>query len=214
MKRIFGPKKIATFLALLILGLFLTACGWRGQADEATEAPAPALPVDPAVAAAPTEALPEPTATESPCPPGWPEDVEGMSWDTCPAEWGVLYLKAEQDLFVYELVGINANGFPIFVPTAKTIGADEVIVVYNSYNAISYDQVFNDAANAQGSIAVPDTDPVIYEKEFPGRWRGDGAMHLYEIAGEYGAGFFVRVDQTSVPDCEDLFLKYPLSCTQ
>lgn len=205
-------KKIffAFLTTFVILGL-MAACSWRGNGEEDVVADAPAAPSEVEVTREVTRIVTEAPPEDDPCPPGWPTDVEGMDVETCPAEWGVLYLKAEQDLFVYALVGVNGNGFPILSKTATPYTAGEIIVAYNSWNGVSYDYEFNDLANAQGSMQVGENE---WAKEFPGLWRGDGMTMAYELAGQYGAGLFVRADDVSVPDCEDLFLEYPLSCTQ
>ena len=151
-----------------------------------------------------------PTPTESPCPPGWPTDTPGMEWDTCPETWGVSYYKPERDLWEYELLGVNAKGLPIFSKTNIPHLAGSIIVVFNTFNGVSYGHAFDELANAQAFYQ----EDGVWLKEFPGRWRGDGVVFAYEIAGEYGAGRFVLADHGSFPECDDLDIKYPESCQQ
>jgi hypothetical protein len=150
-----------------------------------------------------------------------------MEWDTCPETWGVLYFKAERDLFEYELLGMNAKGLPILSKTNVVHKAGSIIVVFDTWNGVSYSYDFNELANAQKfyEAEVLDEDGktiTVWLKEFPGRWRGDGWVFAYEIAGKYGAGRFVLDDHGSFPTCDKypdgslihLTLQYPESCNQ
>ncbi len=160
---------------------------------------------------------------EAKCPPGWPSNWPERD---CPGpEWNVLYLQAETSLDILELTGVDANGVPEFeVLTADAYSYYDIVVVFDDVNTVSYPEFeFADGTNAEGSqvIVDEDGDPILdedgelqYEKAFPGRWLEADEEYLYEIAGEYGRGWFVLAEFTFEPNCEDLDLTIPQSCNQ
>jgi hypothetical protein len=159
-------------------------------------------------------------ASVATCPEGWPVGQAG--WENCPrdGQWNVLYLRVwtTEDIFVYQLAGVNANGIPILEITEDTYSNGDIIVVYDDVNTVSYPFFdFAESVNSEGStpVIIPGSDPVAYEyvKEFPGRWYEDGEW-FYEIAGEYGNGRFVLSDGVFFPECEALILQFPASCNQ
>ncbi|KKK65287.1 hypothetical protein LCGC14_2975660, partial [marine sediment metagenome] len=108
-----------------------------------------------------------------------------MNRNTNNVRQGIIFNKKSIAIF---------QGLPIFSKTNIPHLAGSIIVVFNTFNGVSYGYDFDELANAQKFYEADVLDEetgklvTVWLKEFPGRWRGDGVVFAYEIAGEYGAG--------------------------
>lgn len=218
---------------LLILTMVLAACGAPAAADPVIVEVTKIVEVEVEVPSEPeiievekiveveveklVEVLvtPEPEPT-GPCPDGWP-----AAWtEPCPEEWDVFYLLVSEHTALWEIVGENANGFPILAPYAPAItyDADDIVIAYNGNQVTEY-YLMPDGTLAIDGPSRANADALYlvdgeWVAEFPGRYRGDGVMYFYKVVGPDGAGLFVRADHVTFPLCENLHLSIPESCTQ